>query len=106
MMSDAMKKWLEDSGGVMYAKGNGLALGAGFDEEENMCMVFLIEKKANKALGGTPLAVFPIDEDETYAYVIEAYALAAEIAEHYGELDLAETFKAVELIERVTHGLM
>ncbi|MDF2543407.1 MAG: hypothetical protein K0S47_3125 [Herbinix sp.] len=106
MMSDEMRKWLEDSGGVIYAKGSGLALGAGFDGEENLCMIFLIDKKTNKALGGTPLAVFPADEDETYGYVIEAYKLATEIAEYYGELDLAETFKATELIERVTHGLM
>jgi hypothetical protein len=106
MMSDEMREWLKDSGGVMYTKGSGLALGAGFDEEENLCMIFLIDKKINKALGGTPLAVFPTDDDETFGYVIEAYKLAAEIAEYYGELDLAETFKATELIERVTNGLV
>lgn len=105
-MSDAMKKWLEDSGGVMYKKGGGLALGAGYAEEENMCMILLIDKGTNKALGGTPLVIFSVDDDETYEYVIEAYELAAEIADYYGELDLAETFKAAGLIERVTHGLM
>jgi hypothetical protein len=105
-MSEAMKEWLEDSGGVIYTKGSGLVLGATFDEEENLCMIFLIDKKINKALGGTPLAVFPTDDDETFGYVIEAYKLAAEIAEYYGEMDLAETFKANELIERVSHGLV
>lgn len=105
-MSEAMKKWLKDAGNVIYEKGSGLSLGAFAGGEENQCAIFLIDKKTNTALGGTPLAVFPTDDKNAVGYVISAYELAYEIAEYYGEHNLAETMKAAGFIERAIHGLM